>query len=138
VTLEDRIYQRAGAAKLQRLFDEGMTPERLGGILALYVQAVARFQAQVAAAWQPIIQQVKEHPELLDQWRQERAAEEQPGSCHCLCCAVHPGSEGVCDSYAEPGLTVTFHSPTVGTQHVKFCRNCYDARQAEQKVGAEA
>ena len=138
MTLESRIYQRVGAAKLQRLLDDGMTPERLGGILGSYIQAVARFQAQVAAAWQPIIQQVKEHPELLDQWRREMASEEQLGSCHCLCGVIHPSSKGVCDSYAEPCLTVAFYSQTVGTQHVKFCRNCYDARQAELAVGVGA
>lgn len=78
----------------------------------------------------PLIDYVEAHPEVLEQWEREREAEAQIGSCHCLCGPIH-GSLNACVSVAETGLTVRFDSPTVGTQHVPFCRPCFEARAAK-------
>lgn len=82
---------------------------------------------QMHTALKPLIDYGEQHPEAWEQWERERDAAAGIGSCHCLCGAVH-GSLGVCTSTAEPGLTVRFDSPTVGTQHVPFCRPCFEAR----------
>lgn len=92
-----------------------------------FARAYMQNLSRVMEAFRPLIEHAQAHPEVLEQWRREREAEEQLGSCHCLCQASH-GSVGVCTSVAEPGLTVTFESPTVGTQRVPYCRACHAAR----------
>lgn len=112
--------------------------ESMRAFVCAYMSAATTMLERARTAFQPLLDEVKTHPELLEQWRLEREAEARITSCHCLCGGVHPSSEGVCAGTAEPGLTVTFHSQTVGTQHVAFCRSCYDARQAELVVGVDA
>lgn len=97
--------------------------------LAPAVQRAAESIRQMHTALKPLIDYVEAHPEVLQQWERERQAKAEIGSCHCLCGAVH-GTLGVCASIAEQGLTVRFDSPTVGTQHVPFCRPCFEARAA--------
>jgi hypothetical protein len=109
------------------------TPQNfLAAFAAAMVPAVrqaAESIRQMHAALKPLIDYAEAHPEVLEQWEREREAEVQIGSCHCLCGAIH-GTLGVCTSTVEPGLTVRFDSPTVGTQHVPFCRPCFEARAA--------
>lgn len=93
------------------------------------VQRAAEQIRQMHAALKPLIDYAESHPEVFERWERERKAADRIGSCHCLCGAVH-GTLGVCTSAAEEGLTVRFDSPTVGTQHVPFCRPCFEARAA--------
>jgi hypothetical protein len=115
-----------------------LTPQQFVEIMrTAMVPAVRRAAEQIRqmhTALKPLIDYAEEHPEVVEQWAREREAEAQIGSCHCLCGAIH-GTLGVCTSAAEPGLTVRFDSPTVGTQHVPFCRPCFEARAAA--VGLE-
>lgn len=109
------------------------TPQQFAeAFRAALVPAVQRAAAQIRqmhTALKPLIDYAEEHPEVFEQWERERETEARIGSCHCLCGAVH-GSLGVCASVAGEGLTVRFDSPTVGTQHVPFCRPCFEARAA--------
>ncbi|MDX3714414.1 hypothetical protein PV733_36915 [Streptomyces europaeiscabiei] len=109
------------------------TPQQFAeAFRAALVPAVQRAAAQIRqmhTALKPLIDYAEAHPEVFEQWEREREAEARIGSCHCLCGAVH-GTLGVCASTAEEGLTVRFDSPTVGTQHVPFCRPCFEARAA--------
>jgi hypothetical protein len=82
---------------------------------------------QVFDALRPLAEWAERHPEELARWQREREAEEQLGSCHCLCGIHREQAEGVCTGQAAPGLTVRFDSPTVGVQHVAMCRPCYEA-----------
>jgi hypothetical protein len=111
--------------------------EALRAGLGPVVRRAAEQIRQMHAALKPLIDYVEAHPEVLEQWEREREAEAQIGSCHCLCGAVH-GTLGVCTSTAEPGLTVRFDSPTVGTQHVPFCRPCFEARAATAGMALRA
>lgn len=92
---------------------------------------------QAHAVLKPLIDYVEAHPEVLEQWEREREAEARLGSCHCLCGALH-GSLNVCTSVAEQGLTVRFDSATVGTQHVPFCRPCFEARASTAGMALRA
>lgn len=101
--------------------------EAMRTAMAPAVQRAVEQIRQMHTALKPLIDYAEAHQEVLKQWERERAAEAQIGSCHCPCGAVH-GTLGVCTAVAEPGLTVRFDSPTVGTQHVPFCRPCFEAR----------
>lgn len=112
------------------------TPEQ--PTMADAARAIASFQAALAAAFaqaarrlapaleamRPMIEYFEQHPELLT-----ALSEPAPEACHCLCKVTH-GSLGICDGEVEPGLTVTRHSPTVGTVHIPMCRSCHTAAMA--------
>jgi hypothetical protein len=100
-------------------------------------QQAAESVRQMHAALKPLIDYAEQHPEVWEQWERERDAEAGIGSCHCLCGAIH-GTLNVCTSAAERGLTVRFDSPTVGTQHVPFCRPCFEARAATAGLALRA
>lgn len=110
----------------QQLTPQQFVDAMRAGMVPL-VQRAAEQIRQMHAALKPLIDYAEAHPEVFEQWERERDAEAQLGSCHCLCGALH-GSLNVCTSVAAPGLTVRFDSETVGTQHVPFCRPCFEAR----------
>jgi len=86
---------------------------------------------QIADTLRPVIEYYEQHPEELERWEREREAEAQLGSCHCLC-GTHPDQPGICASTATPGLEITYNSPTVGTQRVKHCRPCWEAKNGQR------
>jgi hypothetical protein len=88
---------------------------------------------QVHTALQPLIEHAEQHPEVWDQWRRQREAEAQHGSCHCLCGLHREQAEGVCTGVAEPGASVRFNSPTVGPTDVPMCRPCSEANAARAR-----
>jgi len=90
---------------------------------------------QVHTAMRPLIEHAKQHPEVWEQWRRERDAEAQLGSCHCLCGIHREQGEGVCTGQAEPGTAVRFNSPTIGPTDVPMCRPCSKAN-AERRTAA--
>jgi hypothetical protein len=79
---------------------------------------------QMHTALEPLIEHAEQHPEVWEQWRRERAAEAQLGSCHCLCGLHREQAEGVCTGRAAPGAAVRFDSPSVGRVDVPMCRPC--------------
>ncbi|MFB6787678.1 hypothetical protein ACFCWT_13480 [Streptomyces olivaceus] len=81
----------------------------------------------VHAALRPLIEHAEQHPEVWEQWRRERDAEAELGSCHCLC-GFHRGQvDVVCAGHAAPGVTVRFDSPSVGPTDVRMCHPCASA-----------
>lgn len=120
----------------------GITPEQARAALANAAEQLAPYRKameqlarahaanaqRVFGAFQVIVDHFQAHPELLEMWRREREAsfEEQAGSCHCLCGMHHREQPDIeCAGIAEPGLTIRYDSPTVGTQHVPMCRPCH-------------
>jgi len=82
-------------------------------------------------AFQPLIELQQQRPDLFAQLGP--AVE----SCHCLC-GGHPDQPDVCTGEAQPGIGLTFDSPTVGSTFVRMCRNCHSARTGgdiEYRVG---
>jgi hypothetical protein len=108
------------AVEMMTALRESMKP------FAVAYLATAR---RVLEALRPLAEWAEQHPELMEQWQREREAEQQLGSCHCLCGAHREKAVGVCKGVAAPGLTVRFDSPTVGVQDVAMCAPCYNARQ---------
>ncbi|OUD04669.1 DUF6372 family protein [Streptomyces swartbergensis] len=84
-------------------------------------QRMAEQLQTMRTALQPLIELHQQRPELFQQLGR------QVEHCHCLC-GGHPEQPGVCTGEAEPGLGMTFDSPTVGRTFVRMCRNCHSAR----------
>ncbi|MFF0512440.1 hypothetical protein [Streptomyces sp. NPDC004250] len=110
------------------------------GLRAALAPLVARQMEAVRhvyTAMQPMIEHAEQHPEVWDQWRRERDAEAQLGSCHCLCGLHREQAEGVCTGQAAQGVAMLFDSPTFGPTAVRMCRPCAQAN-AERRAAVLA
>ncbi|WP_354643877.1 hypothetical protein [Kitasatospora camelliae] len=97
--------------------------------------SLAEAARQLAAALEPLrplVEYYEQHPEELEEIRRQKelqaALEEK--ACHCLCGLHRDRANVVCEGYTTELLTITRHSPTVGTVHVPMCRSCYEAATA--------
>lgn len=107
--------------------------ERARPVLELYFKAWGEVWQAVQPVLQPYVDLYEADPEGFERMcaeaRAEAAAEQ---SCHCFCAVGHGGAPGICQSEAAPGLTRTYHSQWVGTQHVLMCQPCHDATGAQR------
>jgi hypothetical protein len=95
--------------------------EQMRNAFAPAFQRMAEQLQTMRTALQPLIELHRQHPELF------QGLGVQVEHCHCLC-GGHPDQPGVCTGEAEPGVGMTFDSPTVGRTFVRMCRNCHSVR----------
>jgi hypothetical protein len=108
------------AIETMRVLTEAMRP-----IVQAHIAATRR----IIEALRPLAEWAERHPEELARWQRASELQEQAGACHRLCGTHREQAEGICAGVAAPGLTVRFDSPTVGVQHARMCRPCYEVRQ---------